>query len=86
MIVNIARIGTATVDYQTSCFARMRSKLSVRKSSTPRLNGTRSAFLQANPLVDQRRETRGGRKFLPPQGLSSPRFCSLPLKNQGRSL
>ena len=36
MIVNIARIGTATVDYQTSCFARMRSKLSMRKSSTQR--------------------------------------------------
>ena len=30
MIVNIARIGTATVDYQTSCFARMRSKLTAQ--------------------------------------------------------
>jgi hypothetical protein len=35
MIVNIARIGTATVDYQTSCFARMRSKLTAAKVFYP---------------------------------------------------
>src|ERR1019366_8335825 len=86
MIVNIARIGTATVDYLTSCFARMRSKLTARRSSTHQSKGTRSVSLQATPLVDQRRETRGGHKLLPPQGLSSSRFYLLPLKNRCRSL